>query len=226
VTSLALLVAIVCLPLLNGEIWSFLLFKVAPRTARDAHFLRLKGKDQTVYLLGTIHKDHRTSRFFNERTPRHVPARNDALLAKGGCTMRGMVFAVAGFMLMAPSPRAQAGDESVTALDIRVERSRDRQVIDGFGGSLAYWGFDADLAALRHAFGDLGATIVRIPMAHEFALRLVASGLGSLPIAAPELAYDGDNAGEARRFAPALAGSTAASWPCSARRTAARSPSS
>ncbi len=59
--------------------------------------------------------------------------------------------------------RAQAGDEPATTLEVRVERSRDRQVIDGFGGSLAYWGYNADEAALRIAFEDLGATIVRIP---------------------------------------------------------------
>ena len=60
-------------------------------------------------------------------------------------------------------PRAQAGDEPARTLEIRVERPRDRQVIDGFGGSLAYWGYNADETALRHAFEDLGATIVRIP---------------------------------------------------------------
>jgi hypothetical protein len=59
------LLAIACLPLLNGEIQSFLFFKVAPANARDSHFLRLKAKDQTVYLLGTIHKDHCTSRSYS-----------------------------------------------------------------------------------------------------------------------------------------------------------------
>src|SRR5262249_43401848 len=34
---------------------------------------------------------------------------------------------------------------------------------DGFGGSLAFWGFDASEEALSYAFDDLGATIVRVP---------------------------------------------------------------
>jgi O-glycosyl hydrolase len=237
--------------------------------------------------------------------------------------MRPWVCAVAILTPTALSPHVRARDEPALALDIRVERSSDRQVIDGFGGSLAFWGFNAGELALEHAFGELGATIVRIPaevsrsgdpeayrnalrrvarvapmakvvltfwqprsrnqlepekwldvdtsgkyrlkpamaaawaeemvaraslirrdwganvvavgvqnepnysvpgtqtcawepdrlsefMAHEFAPRLVASGLGSLAIAAPELAYIGENADQPRRFAPALAGSTAA----------------
>jgi hypothetical protein len=63
--ALAVLVAIVCVPLANREIRSFLLYIVVPAYARDAHFLRLKGKDQTVYLLGTIHKDHCTSQAYS-----------------------------------------------------------------------------------------------------------------------------------------------------------------
>jgi O-glycosyl hydrolase len=209
--------------------------------------------------------------------------------------------------------------DAAPTLEVRVERSRDRQVIDGFGGSLAYWGYNADERALRLAFEELGATIVRIPAevaqsgdpaayrsaiervtkvapeaqvmltfwqprsqdqtateqwldvddagkyrlkperaaawademvararlisrdwganvaaigvqnepnfsvpgsqtcawepralaeftAHEFAPRLAAAGLGLLPVAAPDLAYVGDGAGEAKRFAPVLAG--------------------
>jgi O-glycosyl hydrolase len=46
---------------------------------------------------------------------------------------------------------------------VEVIPAQDRQVIDGFGGSLAFWGFDASEEALRYAFDDLGATIVRVP---------------------------------------------------------------
>jgi len=64
--------------------------------------------------------------------------------------------------------RADAGPErkdggSTNDLIIEVRQSQDRQVIDGFGGSLAFWGFDASEEALRYAFEDLGATIVRVP---------------------------------------------------------------
>jgi O-glycosyl hydrolase len=67
-----------------------------------------------------------------------------------------------------PSLRADAGAggkecEPAERLTVEVRASRDRQVIDGFGGSLAFWGFDASEEALRHAFDDLGATIVRVP---------------------------------------------------------------
>jgi hypothetical protein len=65
ILGLVLLLAVACLPLSNSEIRSFLQFKTAPAQARDAHFLRLKGRDQTVYLLGTIHKDHRTSKAYS-----------------------------------------------------------------------------------------------------------------------------------------------------------------
>jgi O-glycosyl hydrolase len=53
--------------------------------------------------------------------------------------------------------------EPANVLVIDVKPSQDRQVIDGFGGSLAFWGFDASEEALRYAFEDLGATIVRVP---------------------------------------------------------------
>jgi len=64
--------------------------------------------------------------------------------------------------------RADAGPESkeggaTNDLIIDVRQSQDRQIIDGFGGSLAFWGFDASEEALRYAFEDLGATIVRVP---------------------------------------------------------------
>jgi O-glycosyl hydrolase len=230
--------------------------------------------------------------------------------------MRGVTLVAATLILIALSARAGT-------IEIRVERARDRQVIDGFGGSLAYWGYNADETALRLALEDLGATIVRIPAeaasarnpdayrevlrrvarvapeasvyltfwqprsnarpgrsdwldtddsgkyrlkpalttawaeemvgrvvtirrdwganvvavgvqnepnfsvpgtptcawepdrladftAYEFVPRLIASGMGPLLVAAPELAYTGDNAGEARRFAPVLAGPSVA----------------
>src|SRR4051812_9927927 len=77
--------------------------------------------------------------------------------------MRVIPFAVAALVLMAFVSSSRAADGPATGLEVRVERSRDRQVVDGFGGSLAYWGYNADETALRHAFDDLGATIVRIP---------------------------------------------------------------
>ncbi|HEX8199315.1 MAG TPA: hypothetical protein VF590_02425 [Isosphaeraceae bacterium] len=228
------------------------------------------------------------------------------------------ILAVATAVCLVPGAAARAGAEPAATVDVRVEPARDRQVIDGFGGSLAFWGYDADEASLRLAFEDLGATIVRIPaevprsgdpdayravlrrvaavapeaqvylsfwqprsqdqirpedwldvdaegkyrlkpgrtaawadelvarvrtirddwaarvvavgvqnepdfsvpgsltcawepaalanfLAAEVAPRRTAAGLGALPIAAPELAYVGDDAQEARRFAPVLA---------------------
>jgi O-glycosyl hydrolase len=236
--------------------------------------------------------------------------------------MGAMVLVVAASIAMGTGPAAQDRDGAAAVLEIRVERSRDRQVIDGFGGALAYWGYDADETALRHALDDLGATIVRIPAevpqagdpdtyravlrrvarvapeakvylsfwqprsqdrtkpedwldldasgqyrlkpalraawademvarvgairrawganvvavgvqnepnfsqpgtltcawepealadftVFEFAPRLAAAGLGLLPIAAPDLSSIHDDAGEARRFAPVLAGPAA-----------------
>jgi len=61
VLGLALVFAGVGLPLLSCEVRSFLLFQLAPGYARDAHFHRLRGHDQAVYLLGTIHQRHCTS---------------------------------------------------------------------------------------------------------------------------------------------------------------------
>jgi O-glycosyl hydrolase len=63
---------------------------------------------------------------------------------------------------MIPSLRADS-DEPKALIEIRVHAAHDRQTIDGFGGSLAYWGYDADEAALKYAFDDLGATLVRVP---------------------------------------------------------------
>src|SRR5947209_1167965 len=56
-----------------------------------------------------------------------------------------------------------ASDEPVPVVHVQVEAIHDRQVIEGFGGSIAYWGYDADETALRYAFEDLGATLVRVP---------------------------------------------------------------
>src|SRR4051794_1506839 len=95
--------------------------------------------------------------------------------------MRGTVLVTVVLLLFAPVPRARG--ESGLEFDVRVEPSRDRQVIEGFGGSLAYWGYNADETALRHALVDLGATIVRVPAevsqpgdpeAYRAALRRVA----------------------------------------------------
>lgn len=55
---------------------------------------------------------------------------------------------------------SQAGPVEIA---VAVDAAHERQTIDGFGGSLAFWGYDADDAALRYAFDDLGATIVRVP---------------------------------------------------------------
>ena len=49
------------------------------------------------------------------------------------------------------------------AINITVDADHQRQVVDGFGGSLAFWGYDADQTSLRYALDDLGATIVRVP---------------------------------------------------------------
>ncbi len=56
-----------------------------------------------------------------------------------------------------------ASDEAASVVHVNVQPVHDRQTIDGFGGSLAYWGYDADDAALRYAFEDLGAVFVRVP---------------------------------------------------------------
>src|SRR4051812_33277707 len=60
-------------------------------------------------------------------------------------------------------PGLQAAPRNATALTVEVKRSRERQVMEGFGGALAFWGYDADEEALRYGFDDLGATIVRVP---------------------------------------------------------------
>jgi glucuronoarabinoxylan endo-1,4-beta-xylanase len=61
-------------------------------------------------------------------------------------------------------PCLRAGtDDPASAVYVHVDSAHDRQTMDGFGGSLAYWGYDADDTALRYAFEDLGATLVRIP---------------------------------------------------------------
>src|SRR5262245_25883939 len=65
-------------------------------------------------------------------------------------------------LIIFPCCRAGAGDSAYT-VHVHIHPAHDRQTIDGFGGSLAYWGYDADDAALRYAFDDLGATFVRVP---------------------------------------------------------------
>jgi hypothetical protein len=61
ILGLASLLGVGCVPLLSSEIRCFLLFGLAPEYARDAHFLRLQGNEQEVYLLGTIHQGHQKS---------------------------------------------------------------------------------------------------------------------------------------------------------------------
>lgn len=63
-------------------------------------------------------------------------------------------------LLIIPCLRADS-DDPASVVHVRVHPAHDRQTIDGFGGSLAYWGYDADDTALRYAFDDLGATLVR-----------------------------------------------------------------
>ena len=54
-------------------------------------------------------------------------------------------------------------DDPASVVHVHVHPAHDRQTIEGFGGSLAYWGYDADDTALKYAFDDLGATLVRVP---------------------------------------------------------------
>jgi hypothetical protein len=61
ILGLAALLAVAGIPLSSSEVRSFLLFALAPEYARDAHFLRLQGNEQEVYLLGTIHQAHQRS---------------------------------------------------------------------------------------------------------------------------------------------------------------------
>jgi glucuronoarabinoxylan endo-1,4-beta-xylanase len=66
------------------------------------------------------------------------------------------------FVAAVPYVRAE-NDDPASLVQVHVQPGHDRQTIDGFGGSLAYWGYDADDTALRYAFDDLGATLVRVP---------------------------------------------------------------
>jgi len=64
------LLLVACVPFFNPEVRSFVLFKVSPAYARDAHFIRLTGHDRTghemsIYLLGTIHRDHLSSEAYS-----------------------------------------------------------------------------------------------------------------------------------------------------------------
>lgn len=60
-------------------------------------------------------------------------------------------------------PAEQTKADNPNEVIVEVAPSSDRQVIDGFGGSLAFWGFDASEEAMRYALEDLGATLVRVP---------------------------------------------------------------
>src|SRR5205823_2835230 len=71
-----------------------------------------------------------------------------------------ILVAVLGLALGVPcrGSAAEGGDtEAADTLTIRVDHSQDRQVVDGFGGSLVFWGFEPDEESLRYAFEDLGA---------------------------------------------------------------------
>jgi hypothetical protein len=57
---------------------------------------------------------------------------------------------------------AWAAGSPVTTLHVEIEGSRGRQVIEGFGGSLAFWGYNADKFSRRQAIEEVGWTIVRI----------------------------------------------------------------
>jgi O-glycosyl hydrolase len=66
-------------------------------------------------------------------------------------------------LLLAMHSVRAANDDVASIVHVKVDAAHERQVIEGFGGALAYWGYDADEAALRYAFDDLGATLVRVP---------------------------------------------------------------
>jgi len=68
------------------------------------------------------------------------------------------------FLLLFSVLTSGAADEGAAAVvKVSITPANDRQVIEGFGGALAFWGYDADDATLRYAFDDLRATIVRVP---------------------------------------------------------------
>ncbi|MBI5775473.1 MAG: hypothetical protein HZA89_17270 [Verrucomicrobia bacterium] len=70
----------------------------------------------------------------------------------------------AAFLLLFSFLTSGVNGEGVAAVVmVSTAPTNDRQVIEGFGGALAFWGYDADDATLRYAFEDLGATIVRVP---------------------------------------------------------------
>jgi O-glycosyl hydrolase len=58
---------------------------------------------------------------------------------------------------------SRAGPPAPERIEVDVRSVNDRQTIEGFGGALAFWGYEADDTSLRLAFEDLGATFVRVP---------------------------------------------------------------
>src|SRR5262245_58351666 len=88
-------------------------------------------------------------------------ARNPKLPPSG--PRRAVAWAVLLTPLLAVPCLGTGTDDPGSVVQVHVHPAHDRQAIDGFGGSLAYWGYDADDAALRYAFDDLGATLVRVP---------------------------------------------------------------
>src|SRR5262245_2098656 len=94
-------------------------------------------------------------------------ARNPKLSVLGQKRSSNSRSRTAWFFLLAalvavPCLRADS-DDPASIVQVNVHPAHERQTIDGFGGSLAYWGYDADDTALRYAFEDLGATLVRVP---------------------------------------------------------------
>src|SRR5206468_1308761 len=92
------------------------------------------------------------------RRPHRVRSGMRLLTRPGRVDVRVLLLAL---LLAVASVRAQSDEAGV--VHVHVRPAHDRQTIDGFGGSLAYWGYDADDTALRYAFEDLGATLVRVP---------------------------------------------------------------
>lgn len=75
--------------------------------------------------------------------------------------MKTMAFRTFFVLLMSITGRQVLAESS--PIHIMVDAAHERQVIEGFGGSLAFWGYNADDESLRYAFNDLGVTIVRVP---------------------------------------------------------------
>src|SRR5262245_8617789 len=73
-------------------------------------------------------------------------------------TTLALVLSVASLLRQAGGTLEKNDEQPAKLLSVDVNLSQDRQVIEGFGGSLAFWGFEPSDQALRYAFDDLGAT--------------------------------------------------------------------